>query len=520
MFEEGFIKVMIAIKRIFQISILLPCMIFIHFAQAETAPNGILITPFHINGKQDHQLLVKMISDMLFTRLSSAHCMPVVDYRKLTVSGKNFAQEKDVRSLAKENHLSHFIMGSISVFGGQYSIDAQIWQVSDNKPFHAHASLASSENAVIPKIHDMSLDFQKALCQNNLRFQPQIGFVSKNNGFSHKAFPQLDFEIHALAVADINHDHHQDIIVSDTNTIYIFDIKNDFLDVIGQYEADHSCHILRMDASDLDHDQKTEIFVTATNKLSKRLTSFVLQWHSNQLHVVLQNQPFYFRCFQRADQSVQLIGQKQSMNSFFSKKVFLLQYDQHQLLIQKAQAIPPDSNFASFHQGRFTGSKKDYVIIRPNNKLEILDASLRQKWISETLYAESKNILIFPKKQAQNASHDKDKYCYLNQRIYVHDVDHDHIDEIILSEHHTSSGGRLFQRFRQYNSGTITCLKWNGLGMIPLWKTPKMNGYISDYMCFDKNGDGQISIVVACVSPKKLFKPIQSRLLLFDHNGR
>ncbi|MBF0452239.1 MAG: VCBS repeat-containing protein [Candidatus Magnetomorum sp.] len=485
--------------------------------QAETKQQGVLLIPFKINDTAKHPLLTQMISDMLFSRLSSIRCMSVMDYRKL-VDKIDSVDEKTAQGFVEEHHLSHFIMGSVSIFGGHYSIDTQLWKNNDTKPFFTYAGLAASENDVIPKIHEMSMALQDALCQKNV-YQQAPNDQSKKGGFSFKAFPPLDMEIQAMTVADVNQDKYADVIVSDKNTIYLFDIRDDHLAIIGQYETNHAYQIIGMDAADLDHDQHPEIFVTAKNKLTGGLVSFVLAWEANQLSVVLQDEPFYFRCFQRADHSVQLIGQKQSVDKFFSKKVFLLNYAHKKLFIEKPQAIPPNTHFASFHQGRFTGRYKDYVIVRSDNKIEILDAALRQKWLSEILYAESKNILILPKKQSQRSSHDKEKYCYLNQRIQVFDVDHDNLDEIIVSEHHATSGGRLFQRYRQFQSGTITCLKWNGLGMIPLWKTPKINGYISDYIWFDKTGNGNMCIAVACVSTQvSMFKPVQTTLFLFDYN--
>jgi len=514
--DEGIINVMI-FTRLKLLIILIWLSIFgVNHVQAQSTQHGLMLFPFTINGKMAEPLLQKMISDMLFSRLNSEQCMPVIDYQKQNLNHHIPVQEKDARRLAKENHLSHVLMGSVSIFGGHYSIDAQLWKVDDDSPFFTHSSMASSENDVIPKIHEMSIAIQNALCQNSFVQHKSHQNVSLDNLFTFQAFPPIDMEIQAIAVYDVNQDFRKDIIVSDNNSIYVYDLKDNQITIIGNYNANHACHVLRMDAGDLNHDQVPEILVTAINKPTGRLVSFVLEWKSNQLSLVLQDEPFYFRLFKGVDKPARLIAQKQPIGQFFSKKVFLMSYSQKKLIIEKAQAIPPDSNFASFHQGRFTGSQKDYVIIRPDNKLQLLDSSLRKKWISETRYAESKNVLVLPRKQAQNSSHDREKYCYLNQRIQVVDVDHDRVDEIILSEHNATTGGRLFHRYRQFQSGTITCLKWNGLGMIPLWKTPEINGYISDYMWFENN-DGKTCIMVACVSRKlSMFEPVQSSLMLFE----
>ena len=471
---------------------------------------GVLIIPFAINSSHDQYLLKKMISDMLFSRLNLNQCFSVIDYRKLNIVKYSNIDEKIARKIAKEQKLSHVIIGSVSVFGGQYSLDMQIYKTNENKPYYTYASLAESERDVIPKIHEMSLKIKNALCDNAIIDSDISSNSLKSGNFTIQSYPPLDINSRAIAIADINQDKKPELFVADKNDVYLFDISSKNLKLLGQYNAHHVNKIVRMDAADLDNDKKPEIFVTSFNKLSGKLTSFVLAWEYNELKVILQDEPFYFRCFQRFDRSIKLIAQKQSIDDFFSKKVLLLRYQNKKLFIEKTQAIPPKSNFASFHQGRFTGAKKDFVIIRSDNRIELLDSSLRRKWKSENYYAESQNILTLPPK----VQHQEKKYIYLNQRLQVFDVDRDNIDELIVSEHHTSSGGRIFQRYRNFTSGVITCLKWNGLGMIPFWKTPEITGYISDYIWFDRTGNGKMCIAVAAVTKQFLFKKFQTQILL------
>jgi hypothetical protein len=476
--------------------------------------NGILIFPFKINDNTEQPVLKKMISDMLFSRLSANKCMIVKDYRSLNSMSNKTLNIDHSKKFAKDNKLTQVLIGSVSIFGGQYSFDSQIWKLNDQKPYFTHSVMASSKNDVIPKINEMSLAIQKVICRDDPILEKQ---KNRTGSFIHTVFPELDYQIHSIAIANINQDRHPKMIAAGKNSIYLFDFLTDSLDLIGQYNADHNVKIIWLDAADINNDQKTEIYVTAMHKLDGHLVSFVLVWVNDTFRVILKNEPYYFRIFRRFDHTVHLIGQKQTLEHFFSKKICLLQYHQNHLIVNKMQFIPPDSHFVSFHQGKFVGPNKSYVVIRDNNRLEILDESFRSRWVSETLYAESKKILILPNRASRKAPHENEKYMYLNQRIHVDDVDQDHIDEIIVSQQNTSSGGRLFQRYRQFSSGIITCLKWNGLGMVPLWKTPKINGYISDYFWFDKTGQKDMCIAVVVVSKKSFFKSEASRILLFEY---
>ena len=510
-------KMMYVFKQLFAaltIGLLMTCY---SFSWAHNQ-DGILIFPFKINGKTEQPILKKMISDMLFSRLSANKCMFVKDYRALNSKTKSVLNVNQSKKIAQDNGLTHMLIGSVSIFGGQYSFDAQVWQLDDQKPYFTHSVMASSENDVIPKINEMSQAIRKGICIDDHiinRIQTQ---KKHTESFTHSVFPEMDCIIHSIAIADINQDVHKELIAADNHSVYLFDFLDGALNLMGQYNADHTVKIIWLDTADLDNDQNKEIYVTAIHKLDGHLVSFVLVWEHDAFKVLLSNEPYYFRCFRQFDQTVHLIGQKQTLEHFFSKKICLLKYHNNHLIVSNMQFIPPGSHFVSFYHGRFVGPHKSYIVVRANNKLEILNASFRSEWMSETLYAESKKILILPNKSTRKAPHEKEKFLYLNQRIQVDDVDHDQIDEIIVSQQNAASGSRLFRRYRQFDSGVITCLKWNGLGMVPLWKTPKINGYISDYFWFDKTGQNNMCIAVAVVSKKTFFKSAATRILLFEYH--
>jgi len=479
--------------------------------------NGVLILPFTINDKTQQPLLKKMIGDMLFSRLASENCTLVKDYRNLNMDLSKSLNIKQSKKIARANGLSQIITGTVSIFGGQYSIDAQIWEIDSQKPSFTHSIMASSEKDVIPRINELSQEIRKAICDEDMGSKIEQEQKKAIGPFSYDIFTLLDIAIQSLTVADVNHDNYPELIAADKHNVYMFDLSNNSIHLKGHFNADHTHKIFWLDSADIDNDKIPEFYVTAVHKLNGHLVSFVLQWNHNAFKVLCQNEPYYLRCFRRYDQTVHLIGQKQSLEHFFSKKICLLRFSNNKLIVEKTQFIPPNSHFASFHQGRFTGDDMNYVLIRSNNKMEILNASFRTKWSSQKLYAESKKMLIIPKKSRHKAAHENDKFFYLNQRIQIDDVDQDSIDEIIVSQQNASSGSRLFQRYRQFDSGLINCLKWNGLGMVSLWKTPEIIGYISDYFWFDRTGKGDMCLLVAAVSSKSFLKPASTQILLFEY---
>jgi hypothetical protein len=107
---------------------------------------------------------------------------------------------------------------------------------------------------------------------------------------------------------------------------------------------------------------------------------------------------------------------------------------------------------------------------------------------------------------------------YIPSRIVVADVNNDGIKDIIVNKN-LSTSSRLFQNMKNYPSGEIHALTWNGIALTELWRTRKIDGYIVDYLLRPKEGNSGAELLVGIIlgsSPLELFGDQISTVLMYQ----
>ena len=149
--------------------------------------------------------------------------------------------------------------------------------------------------------------------------------------------------------------------------------------------------------------------------------------------------------------------------------------------------------------------QESVLAIRDNGTLSILANGRDEEWTSNETYGGSDIYLLSPadKKAATSAGRQVDptagKGRYLQQRIFITDLDEDKNNEIILVKNHDASRG-LLQRYRNFSGGHFEALVWDTIGLRRIWKTRKFSGYISDYDVGDLDNDGADELVFAVIA--------------------
>ncbi len=150
------------------------------------------------------------------------------------------------------------------------------------------------------------------------------------------------------------------------------------------------------------------------------------------------------------------------------------------------------------------GQESVFALSR-NGTLRILDSIGKEEWTSSDTYGGSNIYLLSPadKKAATSVGRQIDptafKGLYLQQRIFITDLDKDKKNEVIVVKNHDAVRG-LLQRYRNYSGGHFEALVWDNVGLRKKWKTRQFSGYISDYDVGDLNNDGTDELVFSVMA--------------------
>ncbi|CAN2041402.1 putative VCBS repeat-containing protein [Candidatus Magnetomoraceae bacterium gMMP-15] len=518
----------------------------------------VAILPFNVNAEGNIRILQNMIRDMISTRIYIPEKVEIFDHALIedTLVDTTILTSKDALKFGKVLGVDHILFGSISKFGNSFSIDARMLDISGSKKPFTFYSQTQIKDDVIPIINEMasriSSEFfesqhmtikikeqkPQAAKKKTIYMHPERLLEQEDSEESEESerYPavastkrpaliktdsKLDFirmqnlkhEIKGMSFADLDSDGILEIILIDSQNVYVYKPDQKRLRLLGKYEGKSSDKFLTVDAADMDNSGKPEIYITCFNTLNERLKSFLLKWDGNSLKSFKDHENWYFRIVDIPSRGSVLLGQRQGMNSFFSPGVYELKWNGPDLTEAQRIDVPSTFNFASLNFGRITGDEPGWIGIPENNKLIVLNESGGKEWESEDALGESINSLVL-KPKGHNEY--REKHIYLNQRILIADLNNNNKDEIIVVKQNTFTGGRILGRHRSYKSGTITAFEWDGLGMETTWTTKKITGYISDYSIVDFNGDGRKELVIALVLTQGLMKKTKSTIIYYS----
>ena len=476
---------------------------------AEDKPK-LTILPFSINVEANKALIEKLLSNMLITRISQSKV-----YNLFISKDKKVYTDSLALNLGKNNNSDYVLLGSISGFGNSYSLDAKLLTIKSNKKPYIFSKFTTSKDQVIPVIDELArniINFAGSGSANKL-FPENLNQTNNNTPFiNYNQTSILDHNIIGMAHIDIDGDKKSEILLINSNTVFLYKLVNEKLLETGKFKGESSHEFKTIDAADLDSDGLPEIFVTAFNTLTKKPESYILRWTDSKFKIIKEKQAIYFRIIETPIGNA-LIGQKRGVNSFFKKSILELDWQKDQYSLIRKLDIADNLNFTSFNLARITGKGIDCISISKSKKLEIYNHSGDFLWKSEEHFGESANSMFAS--FSQQMHNKQKKHVFLNQRIILKDFNNNEKDEVIVVKQNTSVTGRLFSKIRTFTSGCVTAFEWNGIAFEPAWKTNKIGGYLTDYGIFDIDGDGVQEIVVAVVLSQGFMKKFRSTIVYF-----
>ena len=86
------------------------------------------------------------------------------------------------------------------------------------------------------------------------------------------------------------------------------------------------------------------------------------------------------------------------------------------------------------------------------------------------------------------------KRIYIPSRIIILDANNDGIDDIVVNKNLYYA--RYLQNYKEVKSSEIHAMTWNGLGMVDIWHTSKIDGYTPDFQLLQVKGEKKAQLFV------------------------
>lgn len=447
--------------------------------------------------------------------------------------------ESKAHKIGAELGVDYVLFGSLTVFGNSVSIDAKIVDISGSKPPLTFFTQSQGMDPVISQINLFATDINAKVFgrsmpaskfyarpqtpreQTDIRAHPEKlmtgGFGEIDDPALQKSAPGPAFmaiagtsrnatqfwkshsmkkRMEGIAIGDIDRDGKQETIIITPHKVEVYQLINQRLHKTKTIADRGLDNLIGVDVADINANGYPEIFVSALGAQHNQVKSFVLEFNGQTYIELVKNSPWYFRVVEHTTRGRILLGQKHKTESPFSGKIV-------EMVWESAEYVPANKVFFSkreranvigFALGNAMNTGTEIAVaFDKHDRLRIYDPAGKEIWKDEERSGGTPRYYELP----NAGSADTKNLAYYPMRIQIRDIDGDGKNEVI-----TVKNKRFSQllSFRKFTNGEIEIRSWNGIGLVVLWKTRKLSGYISDFAVGDFDNDGQDELIAALIA--------------------
>ncbi len=505
-------------------------------------PSKVAIFPFKINAQNDLTFLKDGIYDMLTSRLSDAEKVQVLSREETekaleTVEGP--INESTVQDIGLKLGADFVLFGSLTIFGNSVSIDAKMVDVLGKKPTLAFFEHSQGMDEVIPQINNIAGDINEKVFgikllvttppaasstqapesqKSDIHAHPETLLKGEDTGkelslqdrqnslivedgrareISAKFWKSRNFKsiLNGLALGDVDKDGKVETVVAGAHSIRIYRYEDRRLAKVEEINESRYLYFIGVDIADINQNGYPEIFVTSLTSGKNSVSSFVLEYNGKKFVKIVDNVPWYFRVVKMPDKRPVLLGQKnRGKGPFAAGAIHEMTWDNSEYLPSVQVLKPERISVMGAAMGDAMNSGDDLVLAYTKlDRLRIFNAGGGEEWTGSDRLGGSTLYYQLPK--VDPGTENKQ---YLPMRVAICDLNKDGKNEVIAVKNHEMAG-TLFKAFRKFSKANFVSLSWNGLGLVPNWKTRTISGHIRDFAIGDFDNDGKDELVAGVI---------------------
>lgn len=544
------------------------------------APMRVAVLPFEVNAEKDLTYLQEGILDMLSSRLAWPDKVDVInkaEVKSVLDGAGGFEGESRALLIGGKLKADYVLFGSLTVFGDSVSIDSRMVDVSGRReplPFFVQTRTI---NEVIPQINQFATDinqnvFGRAGAPPAVAASPQPGtapaypgqpgaqqpydprmhpeklmgsgiqedyqgamagqgaapnpaFVATGAGlgagqsvggfWKSRSFKEM---ITGIAVADVDGDNSNDLVVVTEKQVSIHKMDNGQLIQAAEIAKTRTSTYISVDVADINGNGTPEIYVSSIGPNRTTADSFVLEYAGGSYKVLLDGQAWYYRVVDPVIGVPILLGQQQrtAQESIFRNEIYEMNWEGGRLAPGARVMKGNRANVLGLTLADITDAGERSVVAYSDwDRLRLYNnASGEMVW--EDGDRSGGNTAYFELPRVERG---EPNYQYFPLRVRTTDINQDGKPEILIARHDELARNML-KDFRSFGKARIESLGWDGLGLVPVWKTRTFAGRASDFAVGDFDNDGVDELVIAVVAKEgaTAFASAKSSLIAFDLN--
>lgn len=507
------------------------------FSSTEEAVPIVAVLPFEVSEEGEYAFLNKAIDQMLLTRLSRYQDIKVVT---ATLSGEELQAVRKSLETGDLTAAVQRIKGDWLLETSMYSLkegmqmNLSLIPLQGGRPkafaekIETQDQIMGAVSSLASDIHDTVVDLETAedvsseekkdddalsafatphperAYKKGIYGGASIITGDQGAGFESRGIRKsgvLPMTVQSMAVGDLNNDGKNDLVVSSKSKIRIFTYDDLNFQVVAEYDFSRAMKIHAINIGDPGNSGTRKLYISANE--GRFASSAILSWNgSKSLQSVSQGLRWYIRPVTLPGKGEILVGQQASLRTieeFLSPGVFELTRDAaNGRLVKGAKLLLPEgTNLFDFIQADLNGDgSAETVVIDNKLRMLVYDAALNLVWVSSASYGGSKRYFgpDWGKTDKDDltgltqAEQDNRTLIFIPGRLDLKDITGDGLPEVVVSTNEINVGTKYFTNVRSFNGGAVACLSWYGQGLVEIWQTSHIGGYVADYF-FDKDAE-------------------------------
>ena len=253
----------------------------------------VAILPFMIHSQENLDYLREGINDILTSRITVEERVVVIER---SIVERALYEEKPMRldeaaaaKIGMRIEADYVVFGSITKIGDYISLDARLISVTEEKPPVTVYTQQKGIDDVMVKIGDFAQDIgykilgRRTAGRTGDPKRPSRGGIERFERASvdYKKSQTFRFQIKGLDIGDVDGDKKNELVVMDTNNLYIFKYDGQKMTLFKKVEAGNENNFLTLDVADLNRNGHAEIIVTSV--VEDDVRSFILEYERGQI---------------------------------------------------------------------------------------------------------------------------------------------------------------------------------------------------------------------------------------------
>ena len=506
------------------------------YAEEDHSQN-IFVLPFEVSRTGQYAYLNDAIRQMLVTRLFRQEGINVV---ATELSSKKISSLKSLLASGNYTKAVAEVKADWLVQGSMYSLKDGLQMnltlypaAADRKPI-PYGFKAGGADDIIPAIAQLTTEIQSGIKSRDEKSAELLAKKSEDDGLSGFQTPHperaykkglysgatlfggtgddrfesqgirksssIPITVESVTLGDLDGDGVNELVASSRSRVRVFHFADRRFRIVAEYNFSPRMKIHAINIADPGKSGKMKLFVSADQ--GKYPASAVLAWDgTDSLQLIEQKMRWYIRPVWWPGKGVILAGQQVSPNisdNFLAPGVFELSFDSEKgRLVRGAKLLlPAKTNLFDFIVADLNGDgMEEMMVIDSQQKLLVYDDAQNLIWVSSANYGGSKKFFGPPLSEEGRLSGGYDEsqqsqriLVFIPGRMDVKDITGDGLPEIVVSTNEVAAYTQYMDNFRTYDGGAVACLSWRGEGLMELWRTNHIEGYVADY-AFDGEGE-------------------------------